>query len=452
MRILPTIAILAACQLAQAAPAANAAPKTREKPAYSGPVKAQEVRVRDGAGHFLAKLKAGKTVTVAYLGGSITAMSGWRNMTSDWLRSANTNATVKEVHAAIGGTDSNLGVFRVGHDALRHRPDLLFVEFATNDSGRRPEDIWRSMEGIVRKTWKQDSTTDIVFVYTITAAMAKDYLAGNCNRSASAMEMLADHYGIPSICFGPRVAELLAADKLVMSAKALAGDLSKDDPRYEEKFKEIKAKDKRLLFANDGVHPLEVGHRLYLVSVANGFREMWNMPPADHASRLAKTFVPDSMDAAKMVPVKPEMLSGSWRKLPENDEMARKFSDRMGDIWFAREPDDTMHFKFKGSCCKMYDIVGPDGGQLWITVDGKRNKRPIPRFDSYCTYHRIALLNIFDGEYGEHEVTIKVDKDEPSRQSVAFRLQNPDAELRSPKYRGTKFRAAQILLIGDLLM
>ena len=107
MRILPMIAILAACQLAQAAPAANAAPKTREKPAYSGPVKAQEVRVRDGAGHFLAKLKAGKTVTVAYLGGSITAMSGWRNMTSDWLRSANTNASSHSCSYSHSNPESN---------------------------------------------------------------------------------------------------------------------------------------------------------------------------------------------------------------------------------------------------------------------------------------------------------------------------------------------------------
>ena len=440
MRFSSLAAILAVCGLLQA------------EPTFNGLVKAQEVRAREGVGNFLAKLKAGKTVTVAYLGGSITAMKGWRNMTTDWLRKANTNAVVNEVHAAIGGTGSDLGVFRVGHDALRHRPDLLFVEFATNDSGRKPEEIWRSMEGIVRRTWKQDSQTDIVFVYTITTTMTNDYMKGSCNRSASAMEQLADHYGIPSICFGPRVMEFLAAGKLVMNAREYEDAVSKDDLDREKKIKDLIAKDPRILFARDGVHPSEKGHQLYLISVANGFRDMWNMPAVDHTSRLAKPFVENNLETAKMVPVRPEMLSGSWRRLAENDTKAVTFGNRTGTIWYAREPGDTLTFKFKGTCCKIYDLLGPDGGQLWITVDGVRNRRPVPRFDSYCTYHRLATLNVYDGKDGVHEVTIEVDKNEPSRQSVAFRLQNPDAELSSPKYRGTKFWPSQILLIGDLVL
>ena len=63
MRFVTLMVCLSACGLLQAAPA------------YNGPVKAQEVRARDGVGNFLSKLKAGKTVTIAYLGGSITAMN-----------------------------------------------------------------------------------------------------------------------------------------------------------------------------------------------------------------------------------------------------------------------------------------------------------------------------------------------------------------------------------------
>ena len=57
-----------------------------------------------------------------------------------------------------------------------------------------------------------------------------------------------------------------------------------------------------------------------------------------------------------------------------------------------------------------------------------------------------------DLEIAEAEKPEELDKNEPSRQSVAFRLQNPDSELGSPKYRGTKFWPSQILLIGDLLL
>lgn len=55
-------------------------------PKYEGPIKAEEVRARDGIGHVFEKIRAGKEITVAYLGGSITEMSGWRNLTTEWLR------------------------------------------------------------------------------------------------------------------------------------------------------------------------------------------------------------------------------------------------------------------------------------------------------------------------------------------------------------------------------
>ena len=46
--------------------------------ADDGRVAAQEVRVRNGIGNVMAKLKAGSPVRIAYFGGSITEMDGWR--------------------------------------------------------------------------------------------------------------------------------------------------------------------------------------------------------------------------------------------------------------------------------------------------------------------------------------------------------------------------------------
>jgi lysophospholipase L1-like esterase len=422
-------------------------------PKYEGLRKAQEVQAREGIGNVLKKIRAGEEIVVAYLGGSITSMNGWRNMTTDWLKETYPNAKFKEIHAAIGGTGSGLGVFRVGWDALRHNPDLLFIEFATNDGGAQPEAIWKNMEGIVRQTWKKDPTTDIVFTYTITGSMKEEYLAGNCNRAASAMEMLADHYGIPSINFGPRVAALLAQNKLVMGAKDIETAVPKQEPEYDRKVKELRKNDKRLLFANDSVHPRQEGHLLYRASITNGFTQMkdtWKKP-SNHAAKLATPFIEGNMENAKMVDITPDMLTGSWEKLPETDRKMKSFSKRMGQIWSASKPGDTLKFKFKGTFCSIYDLLGPDGGQVWITVDGKKSKRVIPRFDSYCTYHRIASLWVFSGKDGEHTVEITVDKDQPSRKSVAFRLKDPDKELAEEKYQGTKFWASKIQLVGELI-
>ena len=423
-----------------------------EKPVYQQ-VKAEEVRAREGIGNVMAKIRAGQEITVAYLGGSITAMNGWRNKTTDWLKATYPKATFKEVHAAIGGTGSDLGVFRLGRDVLEHHPDLLFVEFATNDGGTPPEQIWRSMEGIVRQTWKQDPLTDIVFTYTITTAFTNDYVNGLCNRSASAMEQLADHYGIPSINFGIRVAQLLKENKLIMDAKVIETAVPKESPDRDKRIRDMIAADKRMLFANDGVHPRDEGHELYKAAMIAGLTQMKDMPAADHKARLAKAFVADNWESAKMVPLNEKMLTGNWTKLPATNDRQKSFGDRMGQIWMADQPGSKLHFKFKGAVAKIYDLLGPDGGQVTITVDGKVGAKPVPRFDSYCTYHRIATLGVVaDSDMSQvHGVTIEIHPEQPDRASVAFRLKDPAKELAEPKFQGTHVWASQLMLLGDLV-
>ena len=41
--------------------------------------------------------------------------------------------------------------------------------------------------------------------------------------------------------------------------------------------------------------------------------------------------------------------------------------------------------------CAIYDIIGPDCGQVVVTLDDQP-PRTVPRFDAYCTYHRLASL------------------------------------------------------------
>jgi len=444
--------------------AAMAAFTVAAAPVYKDPIPAVEATPRKGVGNFLAKVRAGKPVTVAYLGGSITAQGdnktakgGWRVKTTKWLRDTYPQSKITEVHAAIGGTGSNLGVFRVGHDALRHDPDLLFVEFACNDGGNggNPQSIWRSMEGIVRQTWKRNPRTDIVFTYTITTQMTNTYSTGFRPRAAGADDMLADHYGIPSIDFGPRVWKAVAENKLMMTGKEIETAVPKDDPEHDKKVREMLAKDPRILFSNDGVHPRDEGHDFYLASIKAGFAAMQDLPPVDHGKLLAKPFVDDNLENAKLVDLKPYMLSGDWTTLPcgaKKYDGLKHFSNRFGDtIYIARKPGSKLSFKFKGTQCQIYDLLGPDCAQLWITFDGKRRARPVPRFDSYCTYYRLSSLGVGEDKDGVHTVEIEIDDKQPSRQPVAFRLKNPDVELKGEKFDGTSWIVGKIMLVGDIV-
>ena len=206
------------------------------------------------------------------------------------------------------------------------------------------------------------------------------------------MEMLADHYGIPSINVALPVARMQREGKLIFKSDqaAPAGVLR---------------------FSRDGVHPLTEGHQIYTDVIADAVLAMRKTSkPLDHGPKLARPFVKDNWQAAKMVPVTKQMLSGQWALLADDDPLSKRFGNRMGPIWETGQPGSKITFRFRGSQAKLYDLLGPDGGQVIISVDGQARQKPVPRFDSYCTYHRIATLSVANGLDPEqvHTATVEV--------------------------------------------
>lgn len=414
-------------------------PKAADYPVYRQSTDVQVVHARDGIGNFLAKCRAGKPVTVAYFGGSITEMKGWRNLTTDWLRAAYPKAAITEVAASIGGTGSDLGVFRLAKDVLSKAPDLVFVEFAVNDGDKPPRNIWRQMEGIVRQIWRKNPRTDVVFCYTVAGGIFNEYAKGRYNRSASVMEQVAAHYGIPSISLGVPAVELYKKGGLVISRGTFATAVPKQDPEYDRKVKELMAGDTRLLFANDGVHPRPEGHALYLEAVKAAFGAMAAAKPVDHAPRLATPFVPDNWERARVVPVTADVLRGGWSPDPE----------RPG-TFLARQPGASLKFTFAGSVLRLRMCYQPDGGILAAKIDGKPIA-DVVGFDQYSTYVRGGSVTLYDGADGVHEVELTLTDREPDRTILARQFKDPKAELAQPKYKGTVFRVSALMLIGDVL-
>jgi len=387
---------------------------------------------RNGLGNVLAKLDAGKDVTVAYFGGSITAANGWRSKTTAWLKEAWPQATIHEVHAAIGGTPSMLGAFRLQHDVLDHKPDLVFVEFSVNDGSTQNETIYRAMEGIVRQIWTADPTIDICYVYTFRVGYENQLRDGLCPHAPSAHEVVANHYGIPSINWALRVTEIEQAGKLIF----------KGDPKNPP------APDV-LVFSADGVHPLDGGHEIYLAVT----KEV--LPTIRAASKAGPHAMPepimaDNWQAAKMVEVKESMLGGQWTKLPADHGFVKSFGNRTMQMWEATTPGATIEFRFKGTTCQLYDLLGPDGGNVKVTIDGQE-KGPYARFDSYCTYHRLATLGIASGlEDTVHTVKVELLDTQPDRSSVTDREKDKPG-FNPAKYDGTGLRVGGILMIGELV-
>lgn len=89
----------------------------------------------------MEKAGRGEEITIAYLGGSITAGSSaspqaekcYANLSTKWWKETFPDTKINYVNAGIGATDSWLGVHRVAEDVLSHNPDLVIIEYSVND-------------------------------------------------------------------------------------------------------------------------------------------------------------------------------------------------------------------------------------------------------------------------------------------------------------------------------
>ncbi|MCP5560871.1 MAG: SGNH/GDSL hydrolase family protein [Verrucomicrobiaceae bacterium] len=415
------------------------APLTRAQ-TDEGLVPAQECRPRAGLPNFLAKANTpGADIRIAYFGGSITAQPGWRVKTLDWFQKAYPQAKFSEINAAIGGTGSDLGVFRLQQDVLDAKPDLMFVEFAVNDGGAAPEQIQRCMEGIVRQTWRALPSCDICFVYTLTEALVAPMLEGKFQRSASAMEKIADHYGIPTIHMGMEVASLAKEGKLIWKAPL---------PKTDE---EKKALGDQFVFAPDSVHPHpETGHVLYLEAIVRSMDPIKAASGKTGAHELKAPFIATNYETAKLVPISKTQLSADFTLLDsKTDDFGKRWANRMTDLHRGEKPGSTITFKFKGTRCSIYDIIGPDCGQVRVTLDDQPAK-VVPRFDSYCTYHRLSTLMIgTDLPDAVHTVKIEILPDQPDKAKI---LSQRNQTIDKPeRFDGTAFYPGALLLVGELV-
>ena len=344
---------------------------------------------------------------IAYLGGSITeANPGWRAMTRDWFQATFPRAKVEEINAAISGTGSDYGACRLPGDVLAKKPDLLFVEFRVNGSAGFD---YPSVEGIIRQTWAVNPRTDICFVYTLHEGMLPTLAAGRQTDFGAAMETLCNHYGIPSIDFGPEITKRLAAGCLLFkpTRNALAPEATQhaDAKRSDE--------DGILVFSRDGCHPVKEGHRIYRDVVARALETAIfpaSGPAAPHT--LPAPYAKNAWLAAELVPSAEVVTGAVWRPVDlETDPVYRETYGRThrmlrGGVWTDRE-GTSITLKWTGNTIGFSDIPQSreDPMLLSVSLDGgkpyeiKRGRTTEPRI-----YSRFWYLP--EQPWGEHTVTV----------------------------------------------
>lgn len=90
---------------------------------------------------FDRRAQAGETLSVVFFGGSLTyganasdpLKTSYRGLMGQYLKDRYPKAHIEIHDAAIGGTGSQLGLFRLERDVLSCKPDLVFLDFTVND-------------------------------------------------------------------------------------------------------------------------------------------------------------------------------------------------------------------------------------------------------------------------------------------------------------------------------
>lgn len=126
----------------------------------------------------IEKSKAGKEVTLAYIGGSITQGAGAIPIHTEcyayksfqlFQNRFSTQNNVRFIKAGVGGTPSELGMIRFDRDVLREgeRPDIVVIEFAVNDEGDETKGV--CYESLVRKVLKLPWKPAVVLLFSVFA-------------------------------------------------------------------------------------------------------------------------------------------------------------------------------------------------------------------------------------------------------------------------------------------
>ena len=370
-------------------------------PPFEVPV-SNHVHLRSHLDHSRRIFETEKKGTVAFMGGSITENSGYRDLVSEYLRERFPDTEFEFVAAGISSTCSTTGAFRLQRDVLAHDPDLFFVEFAVNDDQdavhARRECI-RGMEGIVRHAKTYAPEMDIVVTHFVNPPILAALQEGRVPVSVTAHELVASHYGVASIGVAQEVAERIADKTLT----------------WEE---------------YGGTHPKPAGYRLAGELMINLLQCAWSSPLAENqpeSPKLAKSIDPQSYAQGRLVPVTQAETDEQWihqqpvwKEIP--GAVRSRFENRK--VLCGHGIGAALSLDFQGTGIGMYLLAGPDAGLVEYSIDGAP-------FDSVDLYHRHSsglhyprtVMLAADLERGEHQLTLRVGKDRnPKSHGNAVRI------------------------------
>ena len=344
-----------------------------------------------------------KTGRVAFMGGSITQMNGYRPMVASWLTKRFAKTKFEFVNAGISSTCSTTGAFRLESEVLaKGRIDLFFVEFAVNDdqdAGHASRECVRGLEGIIRQARKAQPNMDIVVTHFVNPGMLEQLRAGKIPLSMAAHEKVLKAYNVSTIFLAREVADRIEAGELTWQVFG-------------------------------GTHPKPAGNAIAAEMIGKLLTSTWAKPPVKAAAPHAVPSKP--IDGGSYFTGHFQLPAGSANKawtwhVPDWKKILGGFrSNPFGGMKLltATEPGKEVIVKFKGRALGAYVLAGPDAGVMEVSIDGGEWKR----VDLYHHYSRglnypRTVMFAADLKAGEHTAKIRLsEKSNSKSEGTAARI------------------------------
>ena len=310
---------------------------------------------------FDQRAKDGESLSVVFFGASLT----WgANATDPQLTSYRANmarrfeAEYPKAHfkfwdAAIGGTGSQLGVFRLRRDVLARKPDLVFLDFTANDDINYaiPETL-ASYEAIVRRLISEGTCAVVQVIFPFKG----NVVAG----TTEGLKRLYAHLAISHAYY-----------TAVGDAVSLAIERVKTRETYIEK-----------LWPVDSVHPGDDGYALFADAAWRAFQDAVNDKLVCRVPEKminAETYMHSSrMHLAALGP-----LPSGW--YPGKPNLTSAYYDFLMSRWLdgvciasrsAKDTEDNPHMpknfsaRFDGSMVMLFGESTKTSGKYRVLIDG----------------------------------------------------------------------------------
>ncbi len=340
------------------------------------------VQQRAGLPNLKRAIGRSDTVRVAFLGGSITYGAGWRTSTMRYLQELYPAAKFQFINAGIPSLGSLPHVFRLKNDVLdKGKIDLLFVECAVNDHTNATDSALqvRNIEGIIRQVKQANAATDIVLMAFAQPASNDACAKGVSLPEIANQELLATHYGLPSINLAKAVYE-----------KMKAGEFS-----WEFDFKDL--------------HPSPFGHEIYCSTIKqllfdNEFKYK-PQPSQDLPKALSNAFAKgDYLPIDQAKPGQGWRLVADW-VCSDGKEMREGFHHV--PVLESTAAGSTLTLDFRGNAIGICVLSGPDAGRLQYKIDGKK-ARTIDLRTEWSNYLHLPWYLMLDGDLGNGKHRLEI--------------------------------------------